>query len=999
MAKRIEVRFEEGVTDALGDSTKTMISEDLGIEVERVQSIDVYTVDKADLSDGDLEKCRAELFTDPLNQESAVDEPMALDFDWAIEVGFLPGVTDNVGNTSKQAISDLLKTNFEEDQGVYASTQYAIKGKLNRSDVDKIADRLYNPLIQRVHVKGVDSFRRDGGMDAIVPSVKLEPSDRVLEIDLEVSDEELIKLGKQGVLDHVDDDGNEIRRGPLALSLDYLYAIGDYFRREGRKPTDVELETLAQTWSEHCKHTIFSAKIDEIDSVYKTYIRAATRVVRERLGEDDFCVSVFSDNSGIIRFNDDHDICYKVETHNSPSALDPYGGAITGIVGVNRDPMGTGRGAKLAINMYGFCFGDPYYKGETYYRRPDGTDPILHPKVIFEGVREGVEHGGNKSGIPTPWGFITFDERYMGKPLVFVGTVGVIPREIGGRKSDDKRARPDDLVIMAGGRVGKDGIHGATFSSEGLHEGSPASAVQIGDPITQKKMHDAQLELREKGLYNSVTDNGAGGLSSSVGEMAREAGGLLVELEKVPVKYPGLLPYEIWISESQERMTYAVPPGSLEDFMEIMEKHEVEATVIGKFSESGHCTVTLDGKQVMDMELEFLHDGVPRMELNSTWTPPSHPEPVLPVKNDYSQELVEMTGRLNLCSREYVTRQYDHEVQGGSSVKPLVGVNEDVHQDAVVTRPLLDSMSGLALSSGIHPWYGDIDCYAMAECGIDTAVRALVAVGADPDRIAILDNFCWCSSDEPERLGQLKRAAQGCFDTAIQFMTPFISGKDSMFNDFKGFDKDGNPVKISVPPTLLISSVGIVPDVSRCVTLEPKFAGDLVYVLGMTRDELGGSEYYAYLGEREGEKRWIGNNVPRVNVRQSRLRYQRLFRAITEGLVASCAPVGPGGLGFTFSKMVMASEYGMSLDLATLPRENHLSSAGLLFSESMSRLVITVAPDVRPEFEAMMAGEPMDLIGVVDPSGILKVRGPDGNMVLDVHYGRLKKSYKKTLGW
>ncbi len=999
MATRIEVKFKQGVVDALGESVKNRAAADLGVELQSVSTVDVYTIDK-DLTEKEIERCRTEIFTDPMTQESAAGAPLGRDFDWAVEIGFLPGVTDNVGRTSQEAIQDLLKTGFSDDEGVYSSRLFLIKGDLSEAEAQKVEGMLHNPLIERAHLKSRGRFLDDDGMDLVVPRVTLPPQgERVLDVDLDVSDDELLKLGKEGVLDRVEDGGAAVRRGPLAMSLDYLYTIRDHFRGLGRKPTDVEIESLAQTWSEHCKHTIFAARLDEIDSIFKTYIKAATREVREAMGEDDFCVSVFSDNSGIIRFNEDYDVCYKVETHNSPSALDPYGGAITGIVGVNRDPMGTGQGARLVINMYGFCFADPYYKGELLFRGRGKKDPVLHPKVIFEGVRRGVEHGGNKSGIPTPWGFIFFDERYMGKPLVFVGTVGLIPRRLHNKGSHEKKAASGDLVVMAGGRVGKDGIHGATFSSEGLHEGSPASAVQIGDPITQKKMHDAQVELRDQGLYSSVTDNGAGGLSCSVGEMAIESGGAEVELTKVPLKYPGLLPYETWISESQERMTYAVPPDKIDRFLEVMEKHDVEATVIGRFTETGKCSVSLKDEKIMDVDLDFLHEGLPRMELHSRWTPQQHPEPEVHEKEDYSGDLVDMCGRLNLCSKEYVTRQYDHEVQGGSVIKPLVGVDEDVHQDAVVTRPLPDSAQGIALASGIHPWYGDIDTFCMAACAIDTAVKNMVAVGADPGRMAILDNFCWCSSDEPFRLGQLKRAARACYDQAILYGTPFISGKDSMFNDFKGFDKDDNPVKVSVPPTLLISGLGIVPDVGKCLTLEPKIEGDLVYVIGITRDEMGGSEYYAYLGEREQGERWIGNRVPGVDARGARDRYEKVSRAVQEGVLASCAPVGPGGLAFTLAKMTMASGLGLSLDITHLPRESHMPLYKVLFSETPSRMVVTVDPEKRSAFESIIKGGPMDLLGKITPSKRLSVRGPGGKKIIDVEADRLKESYKRTLGW
>lgn len=999
MPARIEVKFKSGIVDSAGEATRKRILAELGIELEKVSIIEVYTIDK-ELSLESLDKVRRELFTDPLTQESAVNKPLGQEFDWAIEVGFLPGVTDNVGKTSREAIEELLSVKFSFEEGVYSSRQYLVKGKVSREQAEKIAKRLYNPLIQRVQLKNYQEFLDSDGMELIVPKVKLPASDRVDEVNLEIPDSELEKIGKEGILEKVLPDGREIRRGPLALSLTELKVIRDYFKKQGRNPTDVELESIGQTWSEHCKHKIFSAKLDEIDSIFDTFIKRATSEVREALREKDFCVSVFKDNSGVIKFDDKFHICYKVETHNSPSALDPYGGAITGIVGVNRDPMGTGQGAKLVVNFYGFCFGNPYYKKELPYRDRERTNPILHPRVIFEGVRQGVEHGGNKSGIPTPWGFLVFDDRYMGKPLVFVGTMGILPVEINGVPGHTKKAEPGDIIVMAGGRVGKDGIHGATFSSESLHEGSPAAAVQIGDPITQKKLHDAQIELRDQRLYNSVTDNGAGGLSCSVGEMAKESGGCEVELEKVPIKYSGLAPWEVWVSESQERMTYAVPAEKLSQFMAVMKKHDVEATVIGRYTDSGRCVVNMRGRKIMDIDLDFLHDGLPRMVLRSEWKQPRWEEPELKELSgeELRGQMIDMVGRLNLCSKEYVVRQFDHEVQAGSIIKPLVGVKEDVHNDAIVMRPVLSSWQGVALSTGILPWYGDIDPYAMAECGIDTGIRNVVAVGANPERIALLDNFCWCSSNEPFRLGQLKLAASGCYETARRFRAPFISGKDSMFNDFKGYDPEGKPVKISVPPTLLISALGIVPDLRNAQTLDFKFAGDLIYVIGLTKAELGGSEYYAYLGERERGERYIGNRVPRVDIPRARARYNCIFQALSQGIFSAVHSVGTGGIGFGLAKMAMAGELGAEIDLGMIPTEEELKIQELLFSETQSRLIVTVAPENTKKFEEIFGYEDFALIGKVISEPEIRFYLYDEQLSA-IRLIDLKESYKRTLGW
>lgn len=997
MATRIEVILKPDISDARGHRLRDRIERDLGIQLESVRVADAYTLD-IELESDKLERVGVELFTDPLTQQCGPAATADLPFDWAVEVGYLPGVTDNPGRTSREAIGDLLGKKFGENEAVYTSKVYLFEGKIGEEEIGKVAGLLYNPLIEHVRIKSRGDFEKDGGMDVVVPKVTLPPPKPAGTVDVDIPDEELLKLGKNGIVDHVEADGVEVRRGPLALDLPSLYAIRDYFHEEGRKPTDVELESLAQTWSEHCKHTIFASKIDEVEEgLYKTYIKGATRKIRDMRGDDDWCVSVFTDNSGVIRFNKELNICYKVETHNSPSALDPYGGAITGIVGVNRDPLGTGKGSRLCVNIYGYCFGDPYYDKELPYRKPNREDPILHPRVIFEGVRRGVEDGGNKSGIPTAWGFLKFDRRYMGKPLVFVGTLGLMPNRLHGKSVHEKQARPDDLIVMAGGRVGKDGIHGATFSSEGLHQGSPAGAVQIGDPITQKKLADAQLEAQEADLYNSVTDNGAGGISCSVGEMARECGGCLVELDKVPVKYPGLLPSEIWISESQERMTYSVPPDKIDRFLDLMARRGVEATVIGKYTDTGRCVVEYAGENIMDIDLDFLHEGLPEKELKTTWTPPDNTEPQIE-KPDIARALEDMVSRLNICGKEYIVRQYDHEVQGGSVVKPLVGKRQDIHQEAVVYKPKLDSKRGVAITGALFPSYGDIDPYWMAAAAIDSAFRNAVSVGADPDHIALLDNFCWCSSDQPERLGQLKRAAEAAYETAISYRAPFISGKDSMFNDFHGFDADGNPYDISVPPTLLISAIGIVPDVTRSVTCDFKAPGDGIYVLGATRNELGGGEYYAMLGEAKNGDPYVGKNVPKVDADTNMSLYNALARAITAGMINASNPVGAGGLGVALAKMAMAAELGIDIDLAKTPKDSVDRDDFLLFSESTGRVVVTVRDDMVEGFEALFKGLPMAMIGKVVSDKTIKIKGLDGD-VTTTDIDKLKAAYKRPLDW
>ena len=987
MAHRVEIVSK--IPDARADVFRRKLQGMDFKEIDDVCLVDVYTTNLS-LDDSQL-KSVASMLANPVTQKSTIDKAYVPEqFDWAIEIGYLPGVTDNTGVTARESVEDLLSQKLPNGEGVYTSQVAFLSGNLSRDKVNQIADSLANPIIQRVHIKEYDEFRKDGGMDTIVPQVKLDaqPVASIIEI-LDACDDELVAIGKKGVANQ---DG--MRRGPLALDLTYMKDIQTYFRKLGRNPTDIELESVAQTWSEHCKHTIFADPLDEVtNGLYKTFIQAATNRIRKDKGKKDFCVSVFTDNSGAIAFDDDYLVTDKAETHNSPSALDPFGGAITGIVGVNRDTIGFGLGAKPVINRYGFCFADPdddkpLYKGSGF------TQKMLSPSQIMDGIIEGVNVGGNCSGIPTPTGFATFDERYKGKPLVFVGSVGLIPRKSAGRSSHEKEAQAGDYVVMLGGRVGKDGIHGATFSSEAMDSGSPATAVQIGDPITQKKLSDAVVkEARDLKLYNSITDNGAGGLSCSVAEMAKECGGCYVKLDDVPMKYPGLAPWETWISESQERMTLAVPPEKWDEFSALMKKRGVEATVIGNFTDSGKCIVDYNDKKIMDIDMDFLHDGLPARSMKTTYTRPVHEDPDIPVLDDLTTTLHSMLGRLNISSLKFISEQYDHEVQGGSVIKPLQGKGK-VNGDAAVTRPLLDSHKAVVTSHGINPGYSDIDTYHMAAAAIDTAIRNAVATGANLDHLALMDNFCWCSSDEPERLGQLKAAVEACYDTAVAFGTPFISGKDSMFNDFKGYDENGDPIKISVPPTLLISSIGVMQDARKAVSLDAKIGGDLVYVLGETYNELGASEYFAMVGERERGEKYIGNNVPKVEVGKNKSLYEALSRAIDKNIVASAQSVHKGGLAVALAKTSMGGKQGIDVTLEDIPGRRPIRNDFALYSESQGRLVVTVAPEDKEQFEEIIGNNSFAQIGVVMDNDSFLIKGRDGKTIVDTSVDSLLDSYK-----
>lgn len=992
MPNRIEVALKQTVRDSRGERIQREIEHFLHLPVDEVRTIDVYTVDAA-LSREELERAAAGPFSDPVIQTWSIDAPLAEGFDFAVEVGFRPGVTDNVGRTAREAVEYLTGRPFAAGEGVFTSVQYLLKGSISADDAEKIATGLLcNTLIQRHTTLSAADFAAKKGFPVSVPKVEAGGHEAsVQEIDLNVSDEELMRISKEGV---------------LALTLEEMKIIQAHFRDPkvlnerakfglSAKPTDVELEALAQTWSEHCKHKIFSGTVQyedekgnkqEIRSLFKSFIQKTTKDVREKLGNDDFCLSVFKDNAGVIRFNDDWSLVFKVETHNSPSALDPYGGALTGIVGVNRDPFGTGKGAKLIFNTDVFCFADPFYDKPLPSR-------LLHPRRIYEGVVEGVEHGGNKSGIPTVNGSLVFDARFAGKPLVFCGTAGIMPATINGEPSHEKHINPGDLIVMTGGKIGKDGIHGATFSSEELNENSPVTAVQIGDPITQKRMFDFLIRARDLNLYNFITDNGAGGLSSSIGEMSGECGGCRMDLSKAPVKYPGLAPWEILISEAQERMSLAVPPEKIDQFLEMAKRFGVEATVLGEFTDDGFFHILYGDTTVARLPVAFMHEGLPPMQIPAKWTPPRHEEPAVEAKNDYTADVTGLLSSLNVCSKESVVRRYDHEVQGGSIVKPFTGAENDGPSDAAVVRPLLDSFEGVVVGHGICPRYSDIDAYHMAANAVDEGMRNYVAVGGALDLVAGLDNFCWCDPVESDKtpdgaykMAQLVRANQALYDVCLEYGLPLVSGKDSMKNDFY----DGS-VKISIPPTLLFSVIGKIEDVRKSVTMDAKRPGDAVYLLGTTRNELGGSEYLAAKG-------FVGNSVPKVDAPSALKRYRSYHKAVLDGLVASCHDLSDGGLAVAAAETAFAGGFGMSLDLAKVAFEGEgRNDAAVLFSESASRLLVTVRPEKAAAFEAAMAGTAFARIGEVTSDRTFSAKGIDGGMVVESTIDTLKEAWQSPL--
>ncbi|MFM8252640.1 MAG: phosphoribosylformylglycinamidine synthase subunit PurL [Planctomycetota bacterium] len=805
----------------------------------------------------------------------------------------------------------------------------------------------------------------------------------------------------------LDDDGLQrlSKTGQLYLTLVEMQTIQRYFQQLGRDPTDIELETVAQTWSEHCSHKTLAGRIayrDErgerrFENMLKETIFAATQQIRRDLGEQDWCVSVFKDNAGIVRFDDQYNVVFKVETHNHPSAIEPYGGANTGLGGVIRDPLGTGMGAKPVCNTDVFCFAPPETPAD---KLPPG---VLHPRRVMKGVVSGVRDYGNRMGIPTVNGAIYFDPRYLGNPLVYCGNVGLIPRD-----KSSKQPQTGDWIVAVGGRTGRDGIHGATFSSAELtseSESISGGAVQIGNAITEKMVVDVLLAARDRNLFHAVTDCGAGGFSSAVGEMGEEIGAE-VWLDKAPLKYDGLSYTEIWISEAQERMVLAVSPEQWTEFHSLCKSEGVEATIIGQFVPTGRLLLKYRDQIVGDLSMQFLHEGRPPIVRDAVYAP----QPAIPLRSCNTQQagfgtraagdvLRDILSSLNVASKEWVIRQYDHEVQAGSVVKPLVGVANDGPSDAAVVRPVLGSRRGLVISCGMNPRFGDLDPYHMAASAIDEAIRNNVAVGADPSRIAILDNFCWGYTDRPETLGSLVRAALACYDLAVALGTPFISGKDSLNNEFS-YLVDGQKQTIAIPSSLLISALGQVDDVRKCVTMDLKAAGNRLYQVGVTHAELGGSHYALVEGLE-------GGAAPQVDAAAARQLFAHLHAAIQAGTVRSCHDLSEGGLAVAVAEMAFAGGLGATIDLSTVPhdlttKQPRELTTSLLFAESNTRFLCEVEESRAAEFERLLHGVQWGLIGRVTAEGVLRVTQTSAageTVILQDEVPALKECWQAPLRW
>ncbi len=1001
---------------------------------EEIQVYRMHSRTNVNIPRDDIKDWSEHIFSDSIIQTSILQvedffstEVSDLKPCFGIEVSFKPGVTDNVGNSATEILSIYSDFAKKNEIKVYSSTLTLLYGNLSRAQAETIGHELLgNSLIQKIVVLSFNELQTNNRFsEVLVPEVKLESNPKIYEMDLHLEDYRLKRLNKKNC---------------WALSIEELKGIRNYFDKEkitslrksediSSNPTDVEMEILAQTWSEHCKHKIFSAEIEyseseessyvslsdkKIHSLYHTYIQGATAKIKKDR-QLDWLISVFSDNAGIVRFDPFVDICVKVETHNSPSALDPYGGALTGIVGVNRDILGCGLGARPIANTNVFCLAPPDWP-KNRKELPSG---LKHPRNILEGVHRGVADGGNKSGIPTVNGAFSFHKNFSGKPLVFCGTIGVIPQETNsGTPTSQKSHKVGDRIVMAGGCIGKDGIHGATFSSMKLNRNAPATAVQIGDPITQKRLADFLLEARDRELFSNITDNGAGGLSSSVGEMATVTNGATIDVALAPVKYPGLSPFELVISESQERMTFAVPEEKLAAFMDLAKKRNVIATDLGHFSNDGFFRVKYKEKTVALLEMDFLHHGLPKMKLHARWEGPRkefspfHRNPKSLVSKQelnsrffLEKALYKILSDWTVRSKEDLVRRYDHEVQAATLVKPFLGKNGTGPGDAAVIWMAPhggEKMGGISIGCGLAPKYSSYDTYTMAQYALDEAIRNCVSVGGNPDQIALIDNFCWPdplpSSNNPDaahKLAQLVRACNGLYDAACIYGTPFISGKDSMKNDYVGYSRFSKEIKISVPPTVLITAVAKVENVSKTVTSDFKNPGDLIFILGTNHRHLGGSMLKEIF---KLPKDFYRNELPPIHPTLNRDVYKKLHSAMEKSLLNSCHDCSEGGLLVALAESAIGGELGVRAELDEC-REilESLSISEFFYNESSGRFIVSVSPENKESFEKHFEAIPCVAFGTTTEAEILRICNTS-LVILDAPLEKLKNAWKGLPG-
>ncbi len=767
----------------------------------------------------------------------------------------------------------------------------------------------------------------------------------------------------------------------LALNKDELIEIQKYFSKMQRNPTDLEIEIFNQSWSEHCIHKTFrhdifvedgvletdSIKLDEENKISNLLKQTIVRVTKELNHE--WCFGVFEDNAGMVDFVDDYVIAVKVETHNHPSALEPFGGAATGVGGCIRDILGVW--AEPFANTNVLCFGN---LDSSYDDLPAGTK---HPNYLFKGVVRGIGDYGNKMGIPTVNGAIYFDKSYTSNPLVFCGCFGLLEKSKYVRK-----AKSGDYLVLVGGRTGKDGIHGVSFASADLSSESEeinGSAVQIGDPIEEEKVMRGIMEVSAQNLGSGITDLGGGGLSSAVGEMCSNYNlGTIVDLDKVPLKYKGLKPWEIWISESQERMLVLVPKENYEKVKQIFESEDVEVEKIGEFIDEKNLILKYHDEEITNLDIDFLFNGVPKTYKKATWEKKEFKEPLIDESKNYNEDLIKILSCPNVASKEKVIHSYDSTVRAGTALGPLHGEKEDAPGDASIVRPLLNKQKGAVISCGFNPEYGKIDPYHMASSAIDEAIRNNTAVGGR--RIALLDNYSWGNPEIPENLGGIVRASQACYDTAIEFKTPFISGKDSLYNQ----SEDG-----PICPTLVITAIGLIPEIDKKVSMNFKKPDNNIYLISKTYNELGGSHFYKIKGH-------LGANVPKARPKEAKKIFDSLIDAMDSNLVSSCHDLSEGGLAVALSEMCFDG-IGAEIDLSKVKYEGELKDYQILFSESNSRFLVEVSKENAKSFEQIM-GEHASLIGQTkkEEKVIIK-RGEKEENIIDEDIDELKTSWQEGI--
>ena len=970
---RVEVRPKSGQRDPRADAVIRQAAS-LGLpRPSAAQHASVYLLE-GDLSEVQVRRIADELLADPVTQVAELQARGTVRprLDALIEVHPLPGVTDPAAESVEAAVHAMFGTTVT----VRTGDRYDLGG-VQQSDAATIGEKaLANAVIHGIHSEPWHPERFPAGHGYSL---------RIVEVPVrELTDAQLEKLS---------------REAHLFLSLDEMRAIQAEYRRLGREPREIELETLAQTWSEHCVHKTLKSTVRyreanlgagqrslaaaaapgrpghvaeadgsvTIRNLLKSTVAAGTFALidEKRADRIDWCLSVFVDNSGVIAFDEHHAVCFKCETHNRPSAIEPYGGAATGIGGCIRDIMGTGLGAKPIAATDVFCVAPL-----------TGTDVpagCLPPRRILSQVVAGVRDYGNRMGIPTVNGAVWFDPRYVGNPLVYCGVIGVMPRTM--VKGETRRG---DRIVAIGGRTGRDGIHGATFSSAEVEHGHSTEfshAVQIGNAITEKKMLDAMLAARDQAdgpLYSGTTDCGAGGFSSAIGEMGKDVGAT-VHLERAPVKYDGLSPTEIWISEAQERMVLSVPPAKVERLRAICAAHGVELCELGEFgSADGTIRLMWHGTEVGSLDTHFLHEGVPMPTREAVWDAAWSAAQVPAAGNGtgVGPRLLDTACTLlahpNLASKEWIIRQYDHEVQGSSVVKPLVGVGTGGPSDAAVVHPVAGSRRALAIGNGLATGWS-ADAYAMTLAAIDECVRNLVCVGADPARIAILDNFCWPSCDDPRNMGSLVRAAEACYDGALAYRAPFISGKDSLKNQFR--TQDGRTIMI--PPTLLVSGFGIVEDAERACTMDLKSAGNVLVLVGTTGARMGGS-HRAMLGAcGHADMR-----LPDVDPARGARTAHAVAACIAHGAVRSAHDPSEGGLLPALAEMCFAGGLGARIDLSHVPvAGTDVPDECRAFAEDPHRYVLEIEPSKLGTVQAHLDGIPHAVIGTVTDETTLELVG------------------------